>query len=155
MSGFWLVLFFGRWSMVLGWRDLIKSKLFSRRHEFVSADARRPSNDPRTYEMLDSAKDSSGLNISTPDRILSPGQAHPLRSSPMTPDPDSVEQDGYFVTKSAYRFSGTVSPQTPAPAYTSYSPGTPKMFSPREWDHRTTQARSNYPPGTAMSKDYS
>ncbi len=37
--------------MVLGWIDLIKRRVASR-HEFVSADARRLSNDPRTYEML-------------------------------------------------------------------------------------------------------
>jgi hypothetical protein len=37
--------------MVLGWVDLFKRKLL-KKSEFVSADARRFSNDPRTYEML-------------------------------------------------------------------------------------------------------
>ena len=138
--------------MILGWRDLIRSKLFSRRHEFVSVDAKRGTNDPRTYEMLDSAKNASGLNISTPDRILSPGQSHPLRSSPMTPEPDAKEHD-YFANKAVYRSSDMISPQTPAPAYS--SPRSPNPYIGREWDPRATQARPAYLPGTAMSKDYS
>ena len=152
MSGFWTVIFLGRWSMVLGWRDLFRSKILQRRHEFVSVDARRLSNDPRTYEMLDTAKTVPALNISTPDRVLSPGQAHPLRSSPMTPEPDARHQD-YFISKNTIGAADNLSPETPAPAYT-YSPNSPSMFSPREWDHRATQARPNYPPGIAISKDY-
>ncbi|KAK5072591.1 hypothetical protein LTR64_004934 [Lithohypha guttulata] len=153
ISGFWLLIFLGRWSMVLGWRDLVKSKIFRRRHEFVSADARGISNDTRTYEMLDSAKTTPALNISSPDRVSSPSQAHPLRSSPMTPEPDAKQHYDYFNNKNLTRVNDDFSPQTPAPAY-SYSPSTPRMFSPREWDHRATQARPSYLPGTAVSKDY-
>jgi len=139
--------------MVLGWRDLFRSKLLKRRHEFVSADAEHFSNDPRTYEMLDSAKTTTALNISSPDRVLSPGQAHPLRSSPMTPEPDPKYQDSYFTRKTSVRINDNiVSPETPAPAY--YSPDSPHMFSQRQWDPRATQARPNYAPGTALSKDY-
>lgn len=155
MSGFWLLIFLGRWSMVLGWRDFIQTKVFKRRHEFVSADARQFTNDPRTYEMLDSAKATSALNITCPDRVLSPGQAHPLRSSPMTPEPD-VKDDSYFNTKPTMQIHHTLSPQTPAPAYSfqSPSPSTPGVISP-SWDHRAIQASSFYgPPGTALSKDY-
>ncbi|KAK5940852.1 hypothetical protein PMZ80_007269 [Knufia obscura] len=153
MSGFWLLIFLGRWSMVLGWRDLFRSKILKRRHEFVSADAGHFSNDPRTYEMLDSTKTTPALNISSPDRVLSPGQAHPLRSSPMTPEPDAKLHDSYFPRKTSVRINDhIVSPETPAPAY--YSPESPRFFPSRAWDARTTQARPNYLPGTAVSKDY-
>lgn len=157
MSGFWLLIFLGRWSMVLGWRDLIKTKVLQRRHEFVSADARNFTNDARTYEMLDSAKTTPALNISSPDRVLSPeqGQAHPLRSSPMTPEPD-VKEESYFDPKFSARVRDNNSPQTPAPAYTfpSPSPSSPGIFSPREWDYRTNQTSSLYGPGTAIFKDH-
>lgn len=152
MSGFWLLIFLGRWSMILGWRDMLKSKILRTRHEFVSADARRFSNDPRTYEMLDSTNSAAALKISSPDRVLSPGQAHPLRSSPMTPEPDFKHEDLYFDRQTSVRVNDNISPQTPVPAY-SYSSNTPAVYT-RDWDARATHARSNYPPGTAMSKDY-
>ena len=52
--------------MIHGWKEFFRTKLF-RKNEFVSADARRLSNDPRTYEMLGAA---TQLNIKTPDRAL-------------------------------------------------------------------------------------
>ena len=151
-SGFWLLIFLGRWSMVLGWRDMIRSKIFRQKHEFVSADARRFSTtDPRTYEMLDSK--TPALNISSPDRILSPGQAHPLRSSPMTPEPDS--KNDYYSPNHKYpiRTHDAISPQSPAPAYNN-SPNAPQNYNyyPGNWP--VTHSRPNYPPGTAMSTDY-
>lgn len=141
--------------MVLGWRDFFKTKVLQRRHEFISADARHFNPDTRTYEMLDSAKTTPALNISSPDRVLSLGQAHPLRSSPMTPEPD-YKEDSYFNRKTSVRVNDSNSPQTPAAAYTfpSPSPNSPGVYSPREWDRRATQASSIYGPGTAITKDY-
>lgn len=148
-----MLIFLGRWSMVLGWRDFVKTKILQQRHEFVSADARHFTADQRTYEMLDSAKATSALNITSPDRILSPGQAHPLRSSPMTPEPDAKE-DSYFNTKSSIQMNDSISPQTPAPAYQYPSPSTPGITSPRDWDLRANSANSSYGPGIAITKDY-
>ena len=53
--------------MIHGWAEFCRMKLF-RKNEFVSADARRVSVDPRTYEMLSGA--GPRLNIKTPDRAL-------------------------------------------------------------------------------------
>jgi len=143
--------------MVLGWRDLIRTKLMKHRHEFVSADARRFSNDPRTYEMLDSAKSTPALNLSSPDPVLSPPPTHPLRSSPRTPEPETKQQDYYPSTKNSERIGITsrdMTPTSPAPAYIFASPTSPGMFTPRDWDPRMTQARPIFAPGTAISKDY-
>lgn len=143
--------------MVLGWRDFFKTKVLQRRHEFVSADARNFNPDSRTYEMLDSAKATPALNISSPDRVLSLGQAHPLRSSPMTPEPD-YKEDSYFnrKTSTSVRIHDSNSPQTPAAAYTfpSPSPNSPGARSPQEWDRRPTHAISIYGPGDTISKEY-
>lgn len=139
--------------MILGWREFFQTRLFGRRHEFVSADARRFSNDPRMYEMLDSTKSTPALNISSPDRVLSPGQAHPLRSSPMTPELD-MKQD-YFGRKHSGRVATSATPMSPVPTSQYISPTSPNIFVPREWDPRATQARPYYAPGTAISKDYS
>lgn len=155
LSGFWLLIFLGRWSMVLGWRDFFKTKVLQQRHEFVSADARHFTTDQRTYEMLDSAKAMPALNITSSDRVLSPGQAHPLRSSPMTPEPD-FKEDSYFNTKASIQMHDTISPQTPAPAYSHQypSPRTPEIMSPRDWDLRANSAGSLHGPGIALTKDY-
>lgn len=141
--------------MVLGWRDFFMTKVLRQRHEFVSVDARNFSTDARTYEMLDSAKATTALNITSPDRVLSPGQAHPLRSSPMTPEPD-MKEDSYFNSKNMMQMHDSLSPQTPAPAYRSPSPtpSTPRMGSPRVWDLQATGPTTSRSLGIAISKDY-
>ena len=53
--------------MLHGWADLIKRHMI-RSHEFVSADAKRLSNDPRTYEMLSSKSPES--NLKSPDAVV-------------------------------------------------------------------------------------
>lgn len=53
--------------MVAGWIDLFK-RHFIRRNEFVSADARRLSADPRNYEMLKPAT-SPSIGVRAPERV--------------------------------------------------------------------------------------
>lgn len=129
--------------MILGWQDFIKTKLMPR-HEFVSADARRLSNDPRTYEMLGS-KGTPHLNIQSPDRAaLSPNS---MKSTPFSPQ---EEQKADYFGKA-----------TPTRAYVSpissySSPRPPSVSQAREWDPRSTHARggpSATLPGVALSKD--
>lgn len=106
--------------MLQGWKELLMSQL-KRKNEFVSADARRFSNDPRTYEMLSGT--GHQLNITSPDRVLSPTS----RGGVMSPEPDS-KQD-YTGGARAY-----VNPVT------SYSyPRPPSQH--RDWDPRETHAR--------------
>jgi len=142
LSGFWLLIFLGRWSMIIGWIDLIKTKLIQR-HEFVSADARRLSNDPRTYEML-SSRNPPSLNVKSPDRVVvSPS------TTPFSP-PSAEDQKADYFGKAARAYVSPVQ---------SYSaPRPPSVSQNREWDPRATHARGGGPgatlPGVAVTKDY-
>jgi hypothetical protein len=134
--GFWNLLFLGRWSMVLGWIDLYKRRLMYR-HEFVSADARRLSNDPRTYEMLDSTPQP---NLKSPDAaVMSPLSSH---STPFSPEGDS--KDDYFARSTKAYLSPVQSFSTPRP------PSSAR----REWDPRATHARGLAYPGAELSKNF-
>lgn len=106
--------------MLQGWVELFKSQ-FKRKNEFVSADARRFSNDARTYEMLSGT--GHQLNITSPDRVLSPTS----RGGIMSPEPDS-KQD----------YAGGA--RTYVNPVTSYSyPRPPSQH--KDWDPRATHAR--------------
>ena len=123
--------------MVLGWIDLFKRR-WVYRHEFVSADARRLSNDPRTYEMLISTPNP---NLKSPDAaVMSPLSSH---STPFSPDADS-KNDYFGRTARAYL----------SPAQ-SFSTPRPPSSSRREWDPRATQARGPAYPGAELSKNFS
>lgn len=135
MSGIWCLLFLGRWSMVLGWVDLIKTRLI-RRSEFVSVDARRYSNDPRTYEMLSSTPQP---NIKTPDPlVISPSSMSTPAFSPMDP-----KQGDYFGREAKYVRPMT-SFSTPRPL-SSHNGG-------REWDPSATHAQGGTLPGIGIAK---
>ena len=142
LSGFWLFIFLGRWSMILGWQDLFKAK-FMPRHEFVSADAKRLSNDPRTYEML-SSRGTPNLNIKSPDRaVMSPSS---IKSTPFSP-PENQKTDYFGKATRAY--------VSPISSYS--SPRPPSVSQSREWDPRSTHARGGPTatlPGVALSKDF-
>lgn len=112
-------MFLGRWSMVQGWTDLVRSR-FHRGNEFVSADARRLSSDPRTYEMLSGT--GLQLNITSPGRALT----SPAPRSAFDPDPDLKQ--GYVGPARAY--------VNPASSY-SY-PRPPSQ--PKDWDPTSTHA---------------
>lgn len=74
-------MFLGRWSMLHGWLELFRTKFGRKKNEFVSADARHLSNDPRTYEMLSGT--GTQLNIRTPDRVLSPNPREGMSPGPI------------------------------------------------------------------------
>ncbi|KIV90516.1 hypothetical protein PV10_07813 [Exophiala mesophila] len=90
LSGFWCLVFFGRWSMVEGWKDFFRTR-FRRKNEFVSADARPLPEDPH--------------------RALT----SPLARSPYTPEPDM--KGDYFGGARTYvnPVSNFSYPQTSAP----------------------------------------
>ena len=126
--------------MVLGWIDLVKRRLVHR-HEFVSADARRLSNDPRTYEMLDSTT-TPQPNLKTPEAVVR--SPDPLRSTPYSPDSDSKAD--YFSRGSKVYLSPVSSFSTPRP---------PSSSRAREWDPTSTHATGGGFPGAELSKDFS
>ena len=54
LNGIWTLLFLGRTSMLIGWAELIRAPFTKRRTDFVSVDARRFSNNAKSYEMITS-----------------------------------------------------------------------------------------------------
>lgn len=131
--------------MLLGWKDLIKTRLI-RRNEFVSADARRLSNDPRTYEML-SSRNTPNLNLKSPDRVvMSPNS---MRNT----TPFSPQEEG----KADYFGKATNTRAYVSPVQSYSSPRPPSTSQQREWDPRATHAKGALTatlPGVALTKDY-
>lgn len=108
LSGFWVLLLLGRWSMVLGWIDLINRRI-SRHHEFVSADAQKLSSEPRTYELLDSAK-------SPQDSLRSP---EPVARSPSSV---STSQMSPYIDQKIDYFGREAKYTTPSTSFSSPRP---------------------------------
>ncbi|KAI9735679.1 MAG: hypothetical protein M1834_001695 [Cirrosporium novae-zelandiae] len=61
-NGIFNLVLLGQRSMLNGWIEFFKEKFARRQKEFVSVDARRLSNDPRTYEMLTTPMPLMNLN---------------------------------------------------------------------------------------------
>jgi len=111
--------------MAHGWMEMFRTKI-RRKNEFVSADARRLSTDPRTYEMLNGS--SPGLNIKSPDRAL----ASPRTRTSFTPTfavATDSKQD-YYGAARAY--------VTPVSSYSHPRPPS----SHKDWDPKTTHAKA-------------
>lgn len=108
--------------MTHGWRELFRTKLF-KKSEFVSADARRLSNDPRTYEMLGGT--THQLNITTPDRAMT-------NPTPRDFELTDAKQNPYGVAR-AY--------VTPVASYS--QPRPPVVH--KDWDPSATHARPMEP----------
>ncbi|KIX99037.1 uncharacterized protein Z520_05498 [Fonsecaea multimorphosa CBS 102226] len=125
LSGFWCLMFMGRWSMTHGWAEFFKTKLL-RKSEFVSADARRFSNDPRTYEMLSGA--TPQLNIQTPDRALT----SPRMRTEFSP---TDTKENLYGSARAY--------VTPVSSYSHPTP--PSQH--KDWDPKSTHAKPMDPSG--------
>ena len=151
LSGFWCFVFFGRWSMILGWKDLFKRKM-KRKNEFVSADARQHSADPRTYEML--SGNAQPLNIQSPVRTFSGERTSRAYKSPLERNSVSFNIDGdikhdHYDAKGPYdaKVRTYVSPVD------SYStPRPPSSGGRREWDPKMTHASSMETPLPTYSK---
>ncbi|KAL7902179.1 putative G-protein coupled receptor [Trichoderma sp. SZMC 28014] len=112
LNGIWILFLLGRWTMVTGWIDLVKSPFNSGKKEFVSVDARYDGkNDIRSYEML--SRDTSA--------VVTP--LSPVKSSATPSAPD------YFGETARYN----------APAR-SYSNPRPPQGSMPEWNAQQTYA---------------
>ncbi|KAK3354986.1 hypothetical protein B0H65DRAFT_417612 [Neurospora tetraspora] len=75
INGLWLLLLLGRWSMVMGWRDLLMTVPHRNKREFVSVDARMDDlkKDTRSYEML--SRENSGKTM---DDSVTPSAVTPI-----------------------------------------------------------------------------
>src|SRR5271156_2711590 len=125
--------------MIMGWIDLFKRRLMYR-HEFVSADARRLSNDPRTYEMLD-ARVAPQPNLKSPEAAV---VGSLLVSSTPLPSYKDSKTDHFGHAGKKYR----------SPEQSFSTPRPPSVSQAREWDSRTTHARGLAYPGAELSKDF-
>lgn len=83
--------------MLVGWINLIR-RPSTKRHDFVSVDARRHSSGPKNYEMITSPPTTSGMPKTPNPVITSPRSEHeglsPLPQSP--PSPSSQYTNDYF-----------------------------------------------------------
>lgn len=118
-----------------------------KKREFVSADALKHTEDPRTYEMLDSTRSTPALDVQTPvPNAMSPDTFTTI--SPLSPD--AKLKDEYFDRKT---FVSTV--ESPTSLYS--RPETQfDIGIAREWNPRASYASplSSSTPGLAISKDY-
>ncbi|KAG9257817.1 G-protein coupled receptor [Emericellopsis atlantica] len=112
LNGLWVLFLLGRWSMVMGWVDLIPCIPRRRRHEFVSADARHDDKqETRAYEML-----SKDTNVE-----ITP--LSPVMKSPPEPEAGRSTPD-YFGTTARYH--------APSHSYSSPRPPSPPRWNPNQ-----------------------
>jgi hypothetical protein len=115
-NGIWSLIFLGRFSMFTGWYELVKSRIQPNK-EFVSVDA-RTFKDPRSYEMLASARDTG----KTPEPMI----------TPISPVAESVrEAPDYFGREARYK--------SPSGSFSS-----PKPPQGRQWDSSASHAQPTY-----------
>jgi hypothetical protein len=136
LTGAWNIVLLGRFSMFLGWIDLLKQR-FKPGNEFVSVDARRLSDDPRTYEMLSNTPQPTPLK--TPEAVIK----GPKSTVSFSPVPGSEPRD-YFGREAKYT-SPTTSFSTPRPPSSNQT-------HVREWDPRDTHASPGTLPGVGIAK---
>ncbi|PGH11103.1 hypothetical protein AJ79_05048 [Helicocarpus griseus UAMH5409] len=135
LSGIWTLLFLGRFSMILGWIDLIKRRII-RSKEFVSADARNGSSS-RTYEMINPSRKD---DVKSPDPLLFSSPDH-LSMSTFRFSGSKGEAETY--TREVKYTSPALSFSTPRPpSATHHANSYHRYGSSREWNPQSTFARS-------------
>lgn len=124
--------------MFKGWVELFKKK-YTSQEEFVSIDARRYSNNPRSYEMLKSppqpdikSPDIKSSDIRSPEPAMTPDPSKPLVAATFSPSTSAKDGFDYFGSEASYA-SHHLSFSTPRP------PCSPPR---REWDPSATHAAS-------------
>jgi hypothetical protein len=126
IAGLQVFLLLGRWSMVIGWRDFIRSK-FSKNREFVSLDARNPTEDVRHYELKNFEPEPEPQ--SPPSSHTTPGIASYAITSPRSDTPDYFHKEIQREYKSPTLSFSTPRPQSRAAA------------THVDWDPRSSHAR--------------
>ena len=121
VAGIQVFLLLGRWSMFTGWRDLIRGK-FSKNREFVSLDARNPTEDMRHFEL------KNFDHQSPPNAHMAPELASYVMSNPRSDTPEHFHKD----VERDYK-----SPQLSFSIPRTQSRTTTRV----EWDPRSSMAR--------------
>lgn len=121
IAGLQVFFLLSRWSMVVGWRDLIRSK-FSKNREFVSLDARNPQEDVGHFELKNFEPQS------TADAYYTPGLASYAMGNERSDTPDHFHKE----TQRDYK-SPTLSFSTPRPQS--------RAATHVDWDPRSSMAR--------------
>lgn len=136
LSGLWTFLFLGRFSMITGWKDLIK-QTFSSKKEFVSWDARNDKAPGHGYEMFGGSRQNS---IKSPDPLISPRESEISMYSTY-----GAKESSYQQTEELNYTPQVMSFSRPRPP--SANRGDVHV---RDWDPRSTFARG----GSAWPGDY-
>ncbi|EEH34659.2 hypothetical protein PAAG_05708 [Paracoccidioides lutzii Pb01] len=134
LSGLWTLLFLGRYSMFLGWIDLIKRKTM-RSGEFVSADARGGASS-RAYEMINPSRKEE---VKTPDLLLSSSPSH-LSMSTLRFSNGKVDSEAY--TREIKYTSPALSFSTPRPPSASHNNQHHRYTNSQDWNPQSSFARS-------------
>jgi hypothetical protein len=122
IAGLQVFFLLGRWSMVVGWRDLIRSK-FSKNREFVSLDARNPTEDLRHFELKNFDEPQS-----PPSAYNTPGLASYAMGNARSDTPDHFHKEVQREYKSPTLSFSTPRPQSRAATHV-------------DWDPRSSMAR--------------
>ncbi|KAF1836713.1 hypothetical protein BDW02DRAFT_214138 [Decorospora gaudefroyi] len=122
IAGLQVFFLLGRWSMITGWRDFIRSK-FSKNREFVSLDARNPTEELRHFELKNFEP------MSPPSAHTTPGLASYAVTGPRSDTPDHFHKE----TQREYK-SPTLSFSTPRPQSRAAATHV-------DWDPRSSHAR--------------
>lgn len=122
IAGLQVFFLLGRWSMVVGWRDLIRSK-FSKNREFVSLDARHPTEDIRQFELKNFDEPQS-----PPNAYNTPGLASYAMGNARSDTPEHFHKEFQRDYKSP-----TLSFSTPRPQS--------RVATHVDWDPRSSMAR--------------
>ncbi|KAK1914870.1 hypothetical protein P3342_010861 [Pyrenophora teres f. teres] len=134
-AGIQVFFLLGRWSMVAGWRDFIRSK-FSKNREFVSLDARKPTEDVlRQFELKNFDQKSP------PVAYFTPGLASYAVENPRSDTPDHFNKEIQREYRSPTQSFSTPRPQSRAQHI--------------EWDPRSSMARGGlglHPPSDFDNK---
>ncbi len=109
--------------MIIGWADLIRQPFTRQRTDFVSVDARRFSNNPKTYEMINSPRPQLNNMPKAPEPVVTSPPPKEEGLSPLAQSPDSnytndcfskeVEHNPSSFGKDAYYKSPKLSFSTP------------------------------------------
>ncbi|OJD09929.1 hypothetical protein AJ78_08853 [Emergomyces pasteurianus Ep9510] len=136
LSGIWTIFFLGRYSMILGWIDLVKRKVM-RSGEFVSVDARGGAS-TRDYEMINPPRKEA---VKTPEPLLS--------SSPSVLSMSSVrfstgKGDTETYAPEVRYNSPALSFSTPRPPSASHAHNNNSRYTGgRDWNPQTSFAPAN------------
>ncbi|RDA85184.1 hypothetical protein CP532_2392 [Ophiocordyceps camponoti-leonardi (nom. inval.)] len=116
LNGIWLLFLMGRWSMLSGWVDLVKTLAKGRKKEFVSVDARFDlnNNKVRTYEML--SKDSSATASPLSATVSPLSSLSSSAKSPTTPTTTTSTTERDSFAQRSYRY------HAPSQSYSSPRP---------------------------------